>query len=93
MVLVDLSLGKPAAGTQAGGLAIPAETFIFTFMVGTVKEVWGHQPMGQSSLLEDLLLPGPFYLFPVYSDNNQQTQDPAKFRVFVIYCDPGDNAD
>ena len=42
---------------------------------------------------EGILLLEPFYLFPVYFDDTLKAQDLAKFRVSIIYCDTGDNAD
>ena len=50
-------------------LGIIVGTFIFTFFVGTVKEVWASGQWGGSASLESFLLPWALCLFLLHSQN------------------------
>ena len=53
------------------GLGILVGTFIFTFFVGTVKEVWATGQWAQPSFLEGVLFLGPICLFTLHPQDNQ----------------------
>ena len=53
------------------GLGILVGTFIFTFFVGTIKEVWASGHWAQLAHLEGVLLLGPLCLVAVYSQDHQ----------------------
>ena len=57
------------------GLGIIVGTFIFTFFVGTLREVWAGRELGSVAFFQRFLFRGALCLFLFYPKNYQKVQE------------------